>query len=59
MDNAEAADKVRRTLEGMEGVRAADARIDGQAEVEYDDGVVTVMDLIRSLRRIGFLAGME
>lgn len=59
MDNDEAAAKVRRTLEDVDGVRQVDARTDGQAEVDYDDGLVTVMDLIRSLRRIGFLAGME
>ncbi|MEX2536722.1 MAG: heavy-metal-associated domain-containing protein [Trueperaceae bacterium] len=59
MDTRVAAERVERTLIAVNGVRSVDANVDGQATVEYDDADVTVMDLIRSLRQIGFLAGME
>ena len=59
MDNPAAAERVKRTLGAVRGVGSVEANVDGQATVEYDDAEVTVMDLIRSLRRIGFLAGME
>lgn len=59
MDNVAAAERVKRTLAGVAGVSSVEANADGQAAVEYDDSRVTVMDLIRSLRQIGFLAGME
>lgn len=58
MDTKEASEKVKGTLLGMEGVTKVDANADGHAAVEYDEGEHTVMDLIRALRRIGFLAGM-
>lgn len=59
MDNSAAAERVKRTLAQVAGVSMVEANADGQAAVEYDDSEVTVMDLIRSLRQIGFLAGME
>jgi copper chaperone len=59
MNTREAADKVKQTLSSLQGVSRVDTGVDGQAAVEYDPGELTVMDLIRSLRRIGFLAGME
>jgi copper chaperone len=59
MDTPVAADRVKRTLALVGGVVSVDVNTDGQAAVEYDDSELTVMDLIRSLRRIGFLAGME
>lgn len=59
MDTPAAAERVRRTLALVGGVSSVEANADGQAAVEYDDSEVTVMDLIRSLRQIGFLAGME
>jgi len=37
-------------------VGAGDA---GQVEVRYDDTETTVMEMIRALRRLGYLAGME
>ena len=58
MDTQEAAAKVQKTLRDMAGVSSASAGLDGQAAVEYDPGELTIMDLIRALRRIGFLAGM-
>lgn len=59
MDTPASAEKVQRTLLEVDGVHKVDANRDGQASVEYDDSEITVMDLIRALRRIGFLAGME
>jgi copper chaperone CopZ len=59
MDTSAAAERVKRTLASVGGVASVEANADGQAAVEYDDAEVTVMDLIRSLRKIGFLAGME
>ncbi len=59
MDNQQAAAKVARTLLGIDGVQQVEATAEEQAAVEYDATEVTIMDLIRALRRIGFLAGME
>lgn len=59
MDTPAAREKVRRALLDVEGVASVDVSPDQQAEVAYDATVVTVMDLIRALRSIGFLAGME
>lgn len=59
MDTDGAKRKVRRTLLAVEGVTSVEVGADEQAEVSYDPTVVTVMDLIRALRHIGFLAGME
>ena len=59
MDTPAAKEKVRRTLLDVEGVASAEIVADEQAAVSYDATLVTVMDLIRALRGIGFLAGME
>lgn len=59
MDTPAARERVQATLLGVAGVASAEASADGQVAVTYDAGEVTVMDLIRALRRIGFLAGME
>ena len=59
MDTPGAKDKVQRTLLEVEGVASAEIVGDEQAAVTYDATAVTVMDLIRALRGIGFLAGME
>lgn len=59
MDTDAARERVETTLRQVSGVRRAVANADLQVEVVYDDGEATVMDLIRALRRIGFLAGME
>lgn len=59
MDNAEAAQKVTETLRAIAGVNKVETSSDQQAAVEYDASELTVMDLIRALRRVGFLAGME
>lgn len=41
---------------GVLDARPGDAE---QVEVRYDDTETTVMEMIRALRRLGFLAGME
>lgn len=59
MDTADAAAVVTETLEAVPGVKSVEAGTDWQAVVVYDASELTVMDLIRALRRRGFLAGME
>lgn len=59
MTSREAADKVEQTLLAVPGVDKVEVGTSEQATVEYDDSEVTIMDLIRTLRRVGFLAGME
>mgnify|MGYP001033859792 FL=1 len=59
MDTDPARERVMTTLREVPGVldvAPADAE---RVAVEYDPTEVTAMDLIRALRRIGFLAGME
>jgi copper chaperone len=59
MTTPEAAEKVRSTLLALEGVRKVEAGTEQQAAVEYDEAELTIMDMIRALRKQGFLAGME
>ncbi|HKI58587.1 MAG TPA: heavy-metal-associated domain-containing protein [Trueperaceae bacterium] len=59
MDTATSRGRVEEALRSVRGVLRAEASSDRQVAVEYDAAEVTVMDLIRALRRIGFLAGME
>lgn len=58
LDTDAARAKVVARLRGLAGVASADAQGDDQVLVTYDGGEVTVMDLIRALRKLGFLAGM-
>ncbi|ADV68399.1 heavy-metal-associated domain-containing protein [Deinococcus maricopensis] len=53
----EAGQRVAAALEAMNGVSRATPD-DGQVEVHYDPSLLTVMDLIRAVRKQGFLAGM-
>ncbi|MEJ2668263.1 MAG: heavy-metal-associated domain-containing protein [Deinococcales bacterium] len=59
MDTDASRGRVEQALQEVPGVLRAEASSDLQVAVEYDSAEVTVMDLIRALRRIGFLAGME
>ena len=59
MDNMNSAEKVWETLMSLEGVVKVDVSPQQQATVEYNENDLTTMDLIRALRKIGFLAGME
>lgn len=58
LDTDGARAKVLATLRAVPGVREADLHGGDQVLVAYDGTEVTVMDLIRALRRLGFLAGM-
>ncbi|WP_119276164.1 heavy-metal-associated domain-containing protein [Calidithermus roseus] len=51
-------EKILNALRALEGVQRAEQATLGQVEVEYDPYRLTVMDLIRSIREQGFLAGM-
>ncbi len=59
MNTPETVNKVKKTLAELDGIEKVEANVDQQATVVYDESSVTVMDLIRTLRRAGFLAGME
>lgn len=59
MDTPEAQERVVAALRSVAGVDRVVPNAHAQAEVEYDSSELTVMDLIRALRKIGFLAGME
>lgn len=58
LDNEPARAKVLAALQAVPGVLEARPAGEGQVLVRYDGGETTVMDLIRALRRIGFVAGM-
>ena len=55
--NKEAGVKVDAALQAMQGVSKA-IPDDGQIEVHYDPSYHTIMDLVRTVRMQGFLAGM-
>lgn len=55
--NKEAGVKVAAALAAMPGVSKA-IPDDGQIEVHYDPSYHTIMDLVRTVRMQGFLAGM-
>jgi hypothetical protein len=55
--NKEAGEKVAAALMALPGVARATPDV-GQIEVHYDPSAQTVMDLVRAVRRQGFLAGM-
>jgi hypothetical protein len=45
-------------LQQVNGINKAASHNLGQVEVEYDENRLTTMDLIRTVREQGFLAGM-
>lgn len=55
----ESRERVREALLAVPGVLEAEPGDAEQVEVRYDDTETTVMEMIRALRRLGFLAGME
>ncbi len=59
MENEASRTRVMETLMDVRGVMRVAPGDSGRVNVEYDPSETTVMDLIRALRRIGFLAGME
>jgi len=50
--------RILKALSALEGVKKAQATGPAQVLVEYDPQDLTVMDLIRTIREEGFLAGM-
>jgi copper chaperone len=58
LDTEAARVKVLATLRGVPGVVEATSAGEAQVLVRYDGGEVTIMDMIRALRRLGFVAGM-
>lgn len=59
MRNEAAVAKIKEILSAIQGVQKVDADKNEQATVTYDERVVTVMDLVGRLRRLGIRAGME
>ncbi len=59
MNSKDRADKIKQVLLSIEGVEKVEADKSEQATVTYDEGSVTVMDLVGKLRRLGIRAGME
>lgn len=51
--------RVHEALAATPGVLEVGAGDAGQVEVRYDDTETTVMEMIRAVRRLGYLAGME
>ncbi|MBF6595991.1 MAG: heavy-metal-associated domain-containing protein [Thermaceae bacterium] len=58
LERSEQIEKVTAALRKVDGVSSVKLGEPGQLEVEYDPFKLTVMDLIRSVREQGFLAGM-
>lgn len=54
----EGMERILKALKGLEGVAQVQATGPAQLLVEYDPQALTVMDLIRTIREEGFLAGM-
>jgi copper chaperone len=54
----EGMDRILKALRALEGVEEAQATGPAQLQVTYDPQSLTVMDLIRTIREEGFLAGM-
>lgn len=53
----EAGERISKVLLGMPGVTQSQPD-QGQIAVQYDPTALTVMDLLRAIRKQGFLAGM-
>jgi copper chaperone len=54
----EGMDRILKALRALEGVEEAQATGPAQLQVTYDPQSLTVIDLIRTIREEGFLAGM-
>ncbi len=54
----EAAAKVMASLQAVSGVAEVNNPHTGQIEVSFDPTLATVMDLLRAVRSVGYLAGM-
>jgi copper chaperone len=58
LSTPEAVSKVTTALKAMNCVQEVNSPHHDQIEIHYDDGSATVMDLIRTVRSQGFMAGM-
>ncbi len=58
MNTKERTSKVEKLLLAIEGVKSVKAQLDQQVTIDYDDDVITAIDLIRPLRTAGLTAGM-
>ncbi|MFN3265246.1 MAG: heavy-metal-associated domain-containing protein [Deinococcales bacterium] len=58
LSTEEAALRVMETLKKTAGVSEVNSPHPGQIEVVFDPTQSTVMDLLRAVRAVGFLAGM-
>ena len=56
--DSEATERVVKALKSLKGVTEVTPSHAGQLEISYDPAALTVMDLLRSVRGQGFLAGM-
>ena len=56
--DGEATERVVKALRSLKGVTEVTPSHMGQLEISYDPAALTVMDLLRSVRGQGFLAGM-
>ena len=54
----EATERVVKALKSLKGVTEVTPSHAGQLEISYDPAALTVMDLLRTVRGQGFLAGM-
>lgn len=58
MNTKERTSKVEKMLMAVKGVISVKAQLDQQVAIEYDDDMLTAIDLIRPLRTAGLTAGM-
>jgi copper chaperone len=58
LTESEATERVVKALKSLKGVTEVTPSHAGQIEISYDPAALTVMDLLRTVRGQGFLAGM-
>ena len=58
LTDLDATERVVAALKGLKGVTGVTTSHAGQLEISYDPAALTVMDLLRTVRGQGFLAGM-
>jgi copper chaperone len=58
LSDRDATERVVKALKALKGVSEVVNPHAGQLEVNYDPAQITVMDLLRTVRGQGFLAGM-
>ncbi|MFN8510501.1 MAG: heavy metal-associated domain-containing protein [Deinococcaceae bacterium] len=56
--DASSTQRVMDTLQSMQGVESVKLSDRGTISIAYDGSYLTVMDLIRAVRKLGFLASM-